>query len=95
MILKNQNAGQIFIIKDVPEKIECKNCEICTRLKLMELGFIPGSIIELSKRQSGMWIVNLLSSSGHVQSTIALRDEEAERIIVEDQECSINFEPFY
>jgi len=61
----------------------------------MELGFIPGSIIELSKRQSGMWIINLLSSSGNVESTIALRDEEAERIIVEDQECSINFEPYY
>jgi Fe2+ transport system protein FeoA len=95
MILKNQNAGQIFIIKDVPQKVECKNCKICTRLKLMELGFIPGSIIELSKRQSGMWIINLLSSSGNVESTIALRDEEAERIIVEDQECSINFEPYY
>jgi Fe2+ transport system protein FeoA len=95
MILKNQNAGQIFIIKDVPQKVDCKNCKVCTRLKLMELGFIPGSIIELSKRQSGMWIINLLSSSGNVESTIALRDEEAERIIVEDQECSINFEPYY
>jgi Fe2+ transport system protein FeoA len=61
----------------------------------MELGFIPGTLIELSKRQSGMWIVNLLSASGQIESTIALRDEEAERIIVEDQECSINFEPFY
>jgi Fe2+ transport system protein FeoA len=95
MILKNQNAGQIFIIKDVPQKVDCKNCKVCTRLKLMELGFIPGSIIELSKRQSGMWIINLLSSSGNVESTIALRDEEAERIILEDQECSINFEPYY
>jgi hypothetical protein len=27
-----------------------------------------------------------------VDSTIALRDEEAERIILEDNECSIEFE---
>jgi Fe2+ transport system protein FeoA len=95
MILKNQNAGQIFLIKDVPEKVDCENCKVCMRLRLMDMGLIPGSLIELTKRQSGLWIVNLLSSSGQVESTIALREEEAERIILEDKECSISFEPYY
>lgn len=95
MILKNQNAGQIFVIKDVPEKTDCENCKVCMRLRLMELGLLPGSLIELSKRRAGLWIVNLLSSTGIVESTIALRDEEAERIILEDESCSINFEPYY
>jgi Fe2+ transport system protein FeoA len=95
MILKNQNAGQIFVIKDVPEKVDCENCNVCMRLRLMELGLMPGSLIELSKRQAGLWVVNLLSNVGIVESTIALRDEEAERIILEDEACSINFEPYY
>jgi len=61
----------------------------------MEMGLMPGSLIELTKHQAGLWIVNLLSSSGQVESTIALRDEEAERIILEDVECSISFEPYF
>jgi hypothetical protein len=56
---------------------------------------MPGSLIELIRHQAGLWIVNLLSSSGQVESTIALREEEAERIILEDKECSISFEPYY
>jgi hypothetical protein len=95
MILKNQNAGQIFLIKDVPEKIDCENCKMCMRLRLMEMGLMPGSLIELTKHQAGLWIVNLLSSTGQVESTIALREEEAERIILEDKECSISFEPYF
>jgi Fe2+ transport system protein FeoA len=95
MILKNQNEGQIFLIKDVSEKFECDNCKVCMRLTLMEMGLLPGSLIELTKHQTGLWIVNLLSSSGQLESTIALREEEAERIILEDKECSISFEPYY
>jgi Fe2+ transport system protein FeoA len=95
MILKNQNAGQIFLIKDIPEKFECENCKVCMRLRLMEMGLMPGSLIELTKHQAGLWIVNLLSDSGQVESTIALREEEAERIILEDNQCSIGFEPYY
>jgi Fe2+ transport system protein FeoA len=95
MILKNQNAGQIFLIKDIPEKFECQNCKVCMRIRLMEMGLMPGSLIELTKHQAGLWIVNILSDTGQVESTIALREEEAERIILEDNECSIGFEPYY
>jgi hypothetical protein len=56
---------------------------------------VPGSFIELTKHQAGLWIVNILSSSGQIESTIALREEEAERIILEDEECSLNFEPYF
>lgn len=94
MRLKNQNAGETYIIKDVPEKMNCENCDVCMRLRLMELGLMPGSIVQLNKHQAGLWIVSLLSKSGTVESTIALREEEAERVILEDEACSINFEPY-
>ena len=94
MRLKNQNAGETYIIKDVPEKMNCENCDVCMRLRLMELGLMPGSIVQLNKHQAGLWIVSLLSKSGTVESTIALREEEAERVILEDETCSINFEPY-
>ena len=92
MILKNQNIGKIYKIVDVPQKINCENCKVCMRFRLMEMGFMPGTKIELNKHHFGLWIINILGDHGHVDSTIALRDEEAERIILEDNECSIEFE---
>ena len=95
MILKNQNLGKIYIIKDVPQKIDCENCKTCMRLRLIEMGLMPGTLIEIVKHQSGLWIVNVLSEFGQVESTIALREEEAERVIVKDEECSLKFESVY
>jgi len=94
MILRNQNAGQVYLVKDVPQKFDCENCKSCMRLRMMEMGLMPGTMIELNKHQLGLWIINILSSSGGVDSTIALREEEAERIILEDEECSLVFEPY-
>lgn len=94
-MLKNPNLGKIYIIKDVPQKIDCENCKTCTRLRLMEMGLLPGTLIEIVKHQSGLWIVNVLSEFGQIESTIALREEEADRIIFEDEECSLKFESVY
>lgn len=92
MKLKNQNIGNVYRIKDVPQKINCENCKVCMRFRLMEMGLMPGTKIELDKHHVGLWLVNVLSENGSVDSTIALRDEEAERIILEDNECSLEFE---
>jgi len=95
MILKNQNVGQKYFIKDVPRKIDCENCKSCMRLKMMEMGLMPGTMIELNKHQLGLWIINILSDSDNIESTVALRQEEAERIILQDEDCSIIFEPCF
>ena len=95
MILKNQNAGKIYIIKDVPQKKDCENCKTCMRLRMMEMGLMPGTLIEIVKHQTGLWVINILSEFGQVESTIALREDEAERIILEDEECFLTFESLY
>ena len=95
MILRNKNAEKIFLIKDVPEKINCEDCKVCVKLRLMELGLMPESLVELTKHHSGLWIVNLLNSFGQIESTIALRKEEIERIILKNEGCSFTFEPYY
>lgn len=36
-----------------------------------------------------------LNSFGQIESTIALRKEEIERIILKNEGCSFTFEPYY
>ena len=85
----------MYIIKDVPRKLDCENCKSCMRLRMMEMGLMPGTLIEIVKHQLGLWIVNVLGEFGQVESTIALREEEAERIVLEDEECSLKFESIH
>jgi Fe2+ transport system protein FeoA len=56
----------------------------------MELGIIPGEKIELEKHFLGLWKVNILTENNNVASTIALRDEEMERIFVEGEKCGLS-----
>ncbi len=65
---------------DVPQPENCQKCNPCLRLRLMELGFIEGSEIEIVSHKLGLWVVNILSDSGDVSSTMALREEEFDRI---------------
>lgn len=65
---------------DVPQPEDCKKCNPCLRLRLMELGFIQGNEIEIVSHKLGLWVVNILSDSGDVASTMALREEEFDRI---------------
>ena len=66
--------GKTVKIKDVPQS-------------LMELGLIEGQRIELSKHSFGLWVVKILSENGIESSTLALRDEELERLLVEEDNC--------
>ena len=68
------------VVDDIPQPTNCQNCTSCLRLRLMELGFIHGSEIEIVSHKLGLWIVNILSDSGDVSSTMALREEEFDRI---------------
>jgi Fe2+ transport system protein FeoA len=69
-----------YEVVDVPQSENCQNCVPCMRLKLMDMGFIHGQEIEISDKKFGLYLVNILSDGGQIDSTIGLRQEELDRI---------------
>jgi Fe2+ transport system protein FeoA len=69
-----------YEVIDVPQNNPCQNCTPCMRMKLMELGFILGQEIEVTEKMNGMYVVDMVSNTGFVEQTIALRKEELDRI---------------
>jgi Fe2+ transport system protein FeoA len=69
-----------YEVVNVPENNPCENCVPCMRLKLMDMGFIHGQEIEISDKKFGLYLVNILSDGGQIDSTIGLRQEELDRI---------------
>jgi Fe2+ transport system protein FeoA len=82
--LIDAQVGKTYKIIDVPKLDPCGNCKPCIRLRMMELGFYEDQKIRLTKHQYGVWLIELLSFDDNVDSTIALRDEELERIIIKE-----------
>ena len=82
--------GKTVKIKDVPQSSPCYSCTPCIRLRLMELGLLEGQKIELSKHSVGLWVVKILTDNGNISSTLALREEELDRILIEDDNCVFN-----
>ena len=81
--------GKVFKIKDVPENSPCANCDVCLRLRIMELGVYEGEMIEIDNYRLGLWTINILGSSGIRLSKIVMRDDEINRIILEDDSCRV------
>ena len=75
----------IYKVIDVPVNDQCEECVMCMRLKLMEIGFVAGQDIEIQKKQFGLYVVNMISKQGHVEQTIALREEEFNRICLKEK----------
>ena len=69
-----------YNVIDVSANDPCENCTPCLRLRLMDMGFIPGQKIELEEKRLGLWIVNMVSENGNQEQTFALRPEELDRI---------------
>jgi len=69
-----------YEVVDVPQNNPCENCVPCMRLRLMDMGFIHGQEIEISDKKFGLYLVNILSEGGQIDSTIGLRQEELDRI---------------
>jgi Fe2+ transport system protein FeoA len=90
MKLTKEHIGKIFTVEDVPQNEPCLNCTPCLRLRIMEMGIIPGEKIELEKHHLGLWKVNILNDNNSVISTIAMRDEEMERVFIESQKCGLS-----
>jgi Fe2+ transport system protein FeoA len=88
MLITDQHIGKTLRISDVPQKLNCDNCKVCVRLRIMELGLFEGEYIQIDSHSHGLWRLQILNGKGVSISGIALRDEEMERVFVED-DCSI------
>jgi Fe2+ transport system protein FeoA len=88
MLITEQHIGKTLRISDVPQKLDCDNCKVCVRLRIMELGLFEGEYIQIDSHSHGLWRLQILNGKGVSISGIALRDEEMERVFVED-DCSI------
>jgi len=88
MLITDQHIGKTLRISDVPQKLNCENCNVCVRLRIMELGLFEGEYIQIDSHSHGLWRLQILNGRGVSISGIALRDEEMERVFVED-DCSI------
>jgi Fe2+ transport system protein FeoA len=90
MKLTKEHIGKIFTVEDVPQSEPCLNCNPCLRLRIMEMGIMPGEKIKLEKHHLGLWKVNILSNNNNVVSTLAIRDEEIERVFIESEKCGLS-----
>lgn len=88
MLITDQHIGKTLRISDVPRKLDCDNCKVCVRLRIMELGLFEGEYIQIDSHSHGLWRLQILNGRGVSISVVALRDEEMERVFVED-DCSI------
>jgi Fe2+ transport system protein FeoA len=57
-------------------------CDSCVRMKLMEMGLFNGEKIKLVGKSHGLWRLDILNSKNTTVSTLALREEEVDRICV-------------
>lgn len=73
--------GKRYKILSIAENNPCMNCIPCMRLRKMELGLIPGEIIELENHILGIWIIKI---EGQNDSRLAMRDSEIEGIMIEE-----------
>jgi Fe2+ transport system protein FeoA len=69
-----------YNIIDVPQNNPCDDCNPCLRLRLLDMGFIPGQHIEVEETRFGLVLVHFKSDIGIHEQTIALRPEEFNRL---------------
>jgi Fe2+ transport system protein FeoA len=48
----------------------------------MDMGFIPGQMIDVEDTKLGLYLVHLKSDGGNLEQTFALREDEFERLCV-------------
>lgn len=82
MKFTKSEIGKIYTITEVLKGIPCQNCDSCVRMRLMEMGLVSGEKLEIADHKFGLWTVNILSDAGNKVSTVALRDEELERVCI-------------
>jgi Fe2+ transport system protein FeoA len=84
MKFTSADIGKSYSIENILEGVPCMNCNPCMRLRIMELGLTPGEKILIKDHKMGIWLIDVLSENGNTTYSLALRDEEAERVCLLD-----------
>ena len=82
--MNTPTLDKIYEILDVPENTPCNNCTSCLRLRMMELGLISGERIRIIDHKLGLWIIETINENNTTQTTLALREDEFNRICLKE-----------
>lgn len=81
-MLNNLTIGEIYEISDISTGNPCLSCNSCIRMRLMEMGLTQGEKIRVDDKSHGLYRLSVLSNKGSLFTTLALREEEMDRICV-------------
>lgn len=76
------SIGKTYEISDISTGNPCLNCNSCIRMRLMEMGLTQGEKIRVEDKSHGLYRLSILSKKGTLFTTLALREEEMNRICV-------------
>ena len=75
-------VGKVYEISEISSGNPCLNCNSCIRMRLMEMGLTQGEKIRIDNKSHGLYRLSVLSKKGTLFTTLALREEEMDRICV-------------
>jgi Fe2+ transport system protein FeoA len=81
-MLNNLTLGKVYEISEISLGTPCLNCNSCIRMRLMEMGLTEGEKIRVEGKSHGLYRLSILSKKENLFTTLALREEEMERICV-------------
>jgi Fe2+ transport system protein FeoA len=81
-MFNNLRVGKIYEISEISSGNPCLECNSCIRMRLMEMGLTEGEQIRVEGKSHGLYRLSILSKKGNLFTTLALREEEMERICV-------------
>lgn len=82
MKIDDSIVGQVFQVSEIFKGVPCYECNSCIRIRLMEMGIFDGEKVKIVGKTHGLWRIDILSDMETTLSSLALRDEEIERICV-------------
>lgn len=78
----NLTVGKVYKISEISSGTPCLSCNSCIRMRLMEMGLTEGEKIRVEDKSHGLYRLSILSKKENLFTTLALREEEMERICV-------------
>lgn len=75
-------VGKVYEISEISSGNPCLSCNSCIRMRLMEMGLTQGEKIRIDDKSHGLYRLSVLSTKGTLFTTLALREEEMDRICV-------------
>jgi Fe2+ transport system protein FeoA len=81
-MFNNLSVGKVYEISEISSGNPCLECNSCIRMRLMEMGLTEREQIRVEDKSHGLYRLSILSKKGSLFTTLALREEEMERICV-------------